>query len=155
MVIYGRPKHLGQAGKNIPTSNFFFLMWQSYTLLDYGSQNNQGENHSSHLPALNRRFSRAWYNICTLTHFQSLLGLLISVYDSDPHGTVSDHRFDTISASVHKGQLTPTLPKDSLQFLGHIIAFQEVRGPSRSALHPSNTPLLFLETNRLHLSTAY
>ena len=25
MVIYGRPKHLGQAGKNIPTSNFFFF----------------------------------------------------------------------------------------------------------------------------------
>ena len=115
----------------------------------------QGENHSSHPPAINRRFSRAWYNFCTLTYFQSLPGLLVSVYDSDPHSTVSDHRCDTISASAHKGQLTPTLPKDSLQFLGHIIAFWDARGPSQSALHASNTPLLFLETNRLHLSTSH
>lgn len=92
------------------TSDFFFNVAKLYiTGLWFIEQS--GENHSSHPPAINRRFSRAWYNFCTLTYFQSLPGLLISVYDSDPHGTVSDHRCDTISASAHKGQLTPTSSK--------------------------------------------
>lgn len=60
MMTYGGPKHLGKAGKNVPQASFqFFYVSKLHITLHYSSQNNQEENHSSHLPAVNRRFPRA------------------------------------------------------------------------------------------------
>lgn len=66
---------------------------------------------------------------------------------------VSDRRSDNISTSVLKGLLTSTLQKELLQLLEHINALQEVQRPLQSGPHPSNTPQLFLEANRLHLQS--
>lgn len=91
-----------------PASNS--CMKQSYTLLDYNSQNNWGNsrnNHSSRLPAVNRRLPRAWNNFCTFTCVPNIPGFLTYVDDSGAYGMVSDHRSDTSSEQFTTTSLHP------------------------------------------------
>lgn len=106
--------------KNLPWASFqlFYVAKLHITGLQY---------HSSHLLAVNKRFSSVWNNHCTFTHFQTIPGFPTHVYDSGAHGTVSDYRPGNISTSVLKGQLISTLQKALLQLLKHISALQEFR----------------------------